>query len=67
MTDMKDIKKMKEADLNKLVSDKREEIRNFRFNAAERNVRSVRDAKKNIARALTELNARTKEANSEAK
>ena len=68
MTDMKEIKKMNDADLKKLVEDKREEIRAFRFNAAARDVRQVRTAKREIARALTELNTRTKsEANSEVK
>ena len=68
MTDMKEIKKMKASDLKKFVEDKREEIRSFRFNAAARDVRQVRTAKREIARALTELNVRAKdEANSEVK
>ena len=60
MTNMKEIKKMNDKDLAKFVEDKREEIRNFRFNAAARDVRSVRTARKEIARGLTELTARLK-------
>ena len=55
---MKEIKKMSESDLLKMVEEKKESIRSFRFNAAARDVREVRKDKKDIARALTELNNR---------
>lgn len=60
MTKMKDIRNMKDTELTSLVNEKREEIRNFHFNAAARDVRAVRAAKNDIARALTELNDRAK-------
>ena len=63
MTTMKEIQKMKDAELVSLIDEKRVEIQNFRFNASARDVRSVRTAKKEIARALTELTARTKASN----
>lgn len=62
MTDMKDIKKMNDKDLASFVAEKRESIREARFNHASRDVRAVRAAKKEVARALTELTNRSKEA-----
>ncbi len=49
------------ADLTKLVQDKREELRSLRFSVAgskNRNVKLGKTLKKEVARALTELNAR---------
>lgn len=60
---MKDIKKMNDKDLAAFVEEKREEVRSSRFGAVNRNVKAVHTAKVEIARALTELTARTKEAN----
>ena len=51
------------AELIRLVADKREELRALRFSAAggkNRNVKLPRTLRKEIARGLTELNARTK-------
>lgn len=48
-------------DLNKLAADKREELRALRFSVAgskNRNVKLARVLRKEVARALTELNAR---------
>ena len=59
---MKDIQKKSDADLQKVVKEKREELRTLRFAAAGsgmRDVKALRLAKKEIAQALTELNART--------
>ena len=60
MQTMKEITKMKDKDLVDLVEEKRESVRNTRFNASARDVRAVRTAKKEIARALTELTTRKK-------
>lgn len=63
MSNMKEIRKKDEKGLISYVQEKREEVRSFRFGVAgagTRNVRSVRQAKKEIARALTELSARKK-------
>jgi ribosomal protein L29 len=48
-------------ELNKIVADKREELRALRFSVAgskNRNVKLSRELRKAVARALTELNAR---------
>lgn len=69
MTSMKDIAKKNDADLTTFVNEKREEIRHFRFGVAgagTRDVKKARTAKKEIARALTEQNARVRQ-NKEAK
>ena len=60
MTKMNDIKKMKDADLAKLVSEKREVVRGFRFGTGSKNVGELRESRKDVARALTELNLRAK-------
>lgn len=60
---MKEIKTLKDIDLKKTLSDKREALRNFRFGSAgskTRNVREGRAIRKNIAQVLTEVNARNK-------
>lgn len=64
MTSMKDIKGKNEKDLVKFVKEKREEVRHFRFGVAgagTRDVKKAKTAKKEIARALTELNTRSNE------
>ncbi len=61
MSAYKEIQKKDDKALVELVKEKREAIRDFRFqntNSATRNVRQVRADKKEVARALTELNAR---------
>ena len=62
---MKEIRKKDEKALREYIKEKREEVRSFRFNvagASTRNVRAARAAKKEIARSLTELTARTRNA-----
>lgn len=62
---MKDIKNTTEKDLMKLVAEKREAVRNFRFNLSgskTKNVKEGRTNRKEIARILTELNSRKKSA-----
>lgn len=66
MTNMKDIQKKNDKDLVDFVKEKREDVRHFRFGVAgagTRDVRKVRTAKREIARGLTELNARTRNSN----
>lgn len=61
MSDKSAIKKASEADLNKMVADKREALRASRFGVAgsrARNVKEGRTTRREIARALTELRAR---------
>ncbi len=61
MSTYKDIQKKDDKGIVALVAEKREELRKFRFGTAgagARNVRAVRTAKKEVARALTELNVR---------
>jgi ribosomal protein L29 len=56
---MKDLMKKTREDLNKLLAEKREALRQFRFNVAGSKVRDMRDgrdARKEIARILTVLN-----------
>ncbi|QSH39260.1 50S ribosomal protein L29 [Candidatus Kaiserbacteria bacterium] len=60
---MKDLKKKSDKDLEKLIREKREELREFRFKSAgsrTRNVREGRNTRKEIAQILTELTLRTK-------
>lgn len=48
-------------ELNKIVGDKREELRSLRFGGAgskNKNVKAARTLRKEIARALTALNAK---------
>lgn len=67
---MKDIQKMKDAELVAHVNEKRQELRKFRFGVAgagTRDVKAARNAKKEIARTLTELaNRKNTEAKKEA-
>ncbi|MCB9811407.1 50S ribosomal protein L29 [Candidatus Nomurabacteria bacterium] len=62
MKTMADIRKLSDKELQELVTERREEMRSARFNHASRDVRAVRAARHEIARALTELTARGKEA-----
>lgn len=63
MSNMKEIRKKDDKGLVAYINEKREEVRAFRFGvagASTRNVRAVRAAKKEIARGLSELSARTR-------
>ena len=58
---MTDFKKYSIEDLHKEIADKREALRAFRFGSAgsrSRNTREGRNHRKDIARMLTEMNAR---------
>lgn len=58
---MADIKNKSEKDLRKMLNEKRETLRNFRFGIAGSKVRDVkegRNTRKEVARILTELNTR---------
>lgn len=58
---MKEIKKKSSDDLAKLLAEKREEVRSFRFGiagAAKKNVKAHSASRKDIARILTESNFR---------
>ncbi len=60
---MKDIKTADIKDIQKLVTEKRTELRKFRFGisgSGTKNVKLARNLKKEIAQAMTELRARTK-------
>lgn len=62
---VKDIVKKNDADLKKYVSEKREELRALRFSASGSGVRDAharRNTRREVARALTELNRRAREA-----
>jgi len=70
MSSQKDIQKKSDQELQDHIAEKREEVRKFRFGTAgagTRDVRAVRTAKKEIARSLTELNARLTASNAKAK
>jgi ribosomal protein L29 len=59
---MADMKSQSIEELQKNLADKREALRAFRFGAAgsrSRNVREGRESRKEVARILTELRART--------
>lgn len=58
---MKDIREKNEAELQQFVSEKRTELRTYRFGTAGSNLRNTRvqrTTRREIARALTELTAR---------
>ena len=60
---MSEILKMNDADLVKFVSEKREALQKMRFGAngsGMRNSFTIRNTRKEIARALTELTKRSK-------
>lgn len=56
MTDMKTIAAMSEKDLMAFVTEKRALIQKSRFNKTERDTSLIGKAKRDIARALTQLN-----------
>ena len=56
---MKEINDMSEQDLVTFVKEQRAEIQKHRFGVGGRDVTAARAAKKNVARALTVLSART--------
>lgn len=59
---MTDLNKETEGNLNKMLADKREGLRVFRFEgegSRRRNVREARNLRREIARILTELRARS--------
>ena len=61
----KDIRTKNDSDLHKLVGEQREALRVFRFGEAgskTRNVKAARGHRRQIARALTELASRKKNA-----
>jgi ribosomal protein L29 len=63
--DIKELKQRSDKELNELVSSLREKLRGFRFDVAAdslKDVREIRDAKKTLARALTLLSERVKNA-----
>jgi len=58
---MKDIREKTDTDLQTFVKDKREALRALRFSASGsgmRDVKAFRNIKREVARGLTELNAR---------
>jgi ribosomal protein L29 len=58
---MKEIKNKNEADLRKLLNEKQEALRSFRFGVAGSKVRNVKEGRmirRDIARILTEINMR---------
>jgi ribosomal protein L29 len=58
---MTELQKKSDADLKKMIGEKRDELRSFRFGEAgsrTRNVRVGRALRRNIARILTELRQR---------
>lgn len=60
---MKELKNKTIADLNKMISEKREILRNFRFGATHskaKNVKLSRTTKKEIAQIMTEISLRSK-------
>ncbi len=56
---MQEIEKMSDKDLAKFVEDERAVMQQHRFGTGGRNVMAARAAKKNVARALTVLTARS--------
>lgn len=64
MSNYKDIQKKSDAEIVSFVKEQRESLRKTRFGAAgagSSDVKAVRTAKKDIARSLTELNARKRD------
>jgi ribosomal protein L29 len=61
MSKMKEIENNSDAQLIELVSQKREQVRQTRFGTVSRDVKAVKAAKKDIARALTVLAKRAKD------
>ncbi|MCB9818757.1 50S ribosomal protein L29 [Candidatus Nomurabacteria bacterium] len=67
MAKMNEIKKMKDTELASLIKDKREVLRNFRFGTGGKDVGAMREARKDVARSLTELKTRTLDTSPKAK
>ncbi len=62
---MTELQQKTDTDLTKFISEKREELQKLRFGvtgSGMRNTKSIRNLRRETARALTELNARTKKA-----
>jgi len=60
---MTELQQKNDAELVKFVEEKREELRKIRFGSAGsnmRNTRSIRNLRREIAQALTEVSTRTK-------
>ena len=58
----KDIQKLSDKELEKLLEEKRAVVRQFRFDITGSKVKNIKDgaiAKKTVARILTELNGRS--------
>lgn len=60
MKEMKELEKMSDAELTQFVETERAEVQKHRFGTGGRDVKAASTAKRNIARALTVLTARTK-------
>lgn len=61
--EIKELKKKSESELQQLLAETREKVREFRFKDANKqlkDVRSIREAKKTAARILTLLNSKKK-------
>ncbi len=57
----KELKTKTDKELNKILAEAREDIRKTRFNlsgAATKNVKAMKEQRKNVARILTEKNSR---------
>ncbi len=63
--DMKEIQQKNDTDLAKFISEKREELQKLRFGvtgSGMRNTHAIRNARREVAQALTEVNVRAKKA-----
>ena len=63
---IRDFLRLSEKELYKILSDKKEKIRQFKFDISAgklKNVREVRETRRDIARILTILTARSKKIN----
>jgi ribosomal protein L29 len=61
---MSELRKQSDSELEKMLAEKRTAIRQFRFDLAGSKVKNIKEsanAKKAVARILTELSARAKE------
>jgi|AntRauTorcE11897_2_1112592.scaffolds.fasta_scaffold09214_5 ribosomal protein L29 len=67
--DMKDIQKKKDTDIVKLLAEKREALRKARFamhGSSGKDVKELRETRKDVARLMTELRSRQLRANDSA-
>ena len=65
---MDEIQKKTNDELKGYITEQREELRTLRFKisgSGTRDVRAIRNTRRDIARAMTELNRRTREVNKE--